>query len=557
MGHAERTCLIGLRLADAVGLESAQRSSLFYALLLKDAGCSTTAAQIADGVRHRRPAGQAREPPDRRAPPAHVARLPAAQRRPRRPAARARPPPARRRGDEPRRGRRARAHALRARRRHRARDRPRRGRRHRDRASSSSTGTATATRASTRGEEISLLARMACLAQTMEVFWQQGGAAAACDVARARRGTWFDPALVDAVGRARARRLLLGLARGARRAGRRARRPRRCAPTTRGLDRVAEAFAGIVDAKSPYTARHCAGVAEIADGIAATMGLDDATRRLLRRAALLHDIGKLGVSNRILDKPGPLTDGEWSAVRRHPRLSMVILRAVPALAPVARLSATHHERLDGSGYPYGLTASELKLPDRVLQVADVADALTAERPYREALLARRGAGHHALRRRQAPGRRRLRGRRVVAAPADRRGCPRRLMDIRLSEIVAALSHALDVTEGQPMGHAERTLRHRPAPRPTPSASSPSAARRCSTRCCSRTPAARQRRPSAELFGADDLSQARAQADRPRPCARCAHAPPRPHAPARRIAAAAPRARAQPSCAASAAPTSRA
>jgi HD-GYP domain-containing protein (c-di-GMP phosphodiesterase class II) len=64
---------------------------------------------------------------------------------------------------------------------------------------------------------------------------------------------------------------------------------------------------------------------------------------------------------------------------------MVILRAVPALAPVARLSATHHERLDGSGYPYGLTASELKLPDRILQVADVTDALTSERPYREAL----------------------------------------------------------------------------------------------------------------------------------------------------------------------------
>ena len=151
------------------------------------------------------------------------------------------------------------------------------------------------------------------------------------------------------------------------------------------LDRVAEAFAGIVDAKSPFTARHCEGVAEIADGMASTIGLDDATRRLLRRAALLHDLGKLGVSNRILDKPGALSDGEWGAVRRHPRLSMIILRAVPALAPVARLSATHHERLDGSGYPYGLTASELKLPDRILQVADVTDALTSERPYREAL----------------------------------------------------------------------------------------------------------------------------------------------------------------------------
>jgi HD-GYP domain-containing protein (c-di-GMP phosphodiesterase class II) len=234
------------------------------------------------------------------------------------------------------------------------------------------------------GEEISLLARMACLSQTMEVFWQQGGAAAACDVARARRGTWFDPALVDVVDQLeRDVCFWASLEMPDVQAVEPADRVLRADDA--GLDRVAEAFAGIVDAKSPYTARHCEGVAEIADGIAATMGLDDATRRLLRRAALLHDLGKLGVSNRILDKAGPLTDGEWSAVRRHPRLSMVILRAVPALAPVGRLSATHHERLDGSGYPYGLTASELKVPDRVLQVADVTDALTAERPYRKAL----------------------------------------------------------------------------------------------------------------------------------------------------------------------------
>ena len=268
---------------------------------------------------------------------------------------------------------------------------------------------------------------MACLSQTMEVFWQQGGAAAACDVARARRGTWFDPALVDAVDELeRDVCFWASLETPDVQAVEPADRVLRADDAR--LDRVAEAFAGIVDAKSPYTARHCAGVAEIADGIAATMGLDDATRRLLRRAALLHDVGKLGVSNRILDKPGALSDGEWSAVRRHPRLSMVILRAVPALAPVARLSATHHERLDGSGYPYGLTASELKLPDRILQVADVTDALTSERPYREALSPDEGLAHHALRRRQAPRRRRLRGRRVVAAPPALARDRRRLTD---------------------------------------------------------------------------------------------------------------------------------
>jgi len=128
-----------------------------------------------------------------------------------------------------------------------------------------------------------------------------------------------------------------------------------------------------------------ASAAEIAEGIAATLSLNAPTRRLLRRAALLHDVGKLGVSNPILDRRGSLSEAEWRAVRRHPHLSLVILRSVPALADVARLSATHYEGLDGSRYPYGLTADELDVPARILQVADVAEALSAERPYRAAL----------------------------------------------------------------------------------------------------------------------------------------------------------------------------
>ena len=383
MGHAERTCLIGQRLADAVGLESAQRSSLFYALLLKDAGCSTTAAQIAttfgsddqqvkhdsrliDANRPRTALGYLRRNVAPGAPLIERARH-------------LRAVVAMSRGgvDELERMRCERGADI-------------------ARAIGLDEDAATAITqlfehwdgnghpGERAGEEISLLARMACLSQTMEVFWQQGGAAAACDVARARRGTWFDPTLVDAVDELeRDVCFWASLETPDVQAVEPADRVLRADDAR--LDRVAEAFAGIVDAKSPFTARHCEGVAEIADGMASTMGLDDATRRLLRRAALLHDLGKLGVSNRILDKPGALSDGEWGAVRRHPRLSMVILRAVPALAPVARLSATHHERLDGSGYPYGLTASELKLPDRILQVADVTDALTSERPYREAL----------------------------------------------------------------------------------------------------------------------------------------------------------------------------
>ena len=142
-------------------------------------------------------------------------------------------------------------------------------------------------------------------------------------------------------------------------------------------------------------------------------------------------------------------------MRRHPRLSLVILRGVPALADVARLAVMHHERLDGSGYPYGMTAAELDLPARILQVADVAEALTAERPYRAALPI---DDVLAIMRAEAGTRldERLRRARGVAARSRPRPGGGRLMDIRLSEIVAALSHALDITEGQPMGHAERT-----------------------------------------------------------------------------------------------------
>ena len=383
MGHAERTCLIGQRLADAVGLESAQRSSLFYALLLKDAGCSTTAAQIAttfgsDDQQVKR---------DSRLIDLHRPRTTLGYLR---------------RNVAPGAPLLQRAHHLRA-----VVAMSRGGvdeleRMRCERGADIARGIGLdedAAAAITQlfehwdgnghpgeraGEEISLLARMACLSQTMEVFWQNGGAAAACDVARARRGTWFDPTLVDAVDELeRDVCFWASLEAPDVQAVEPADRVLRADEAR--LDRVAEAFAGIVDAKSPFTARHCEGVAEIAEGIAATMGLDDATRRLLRRAALLHDLGKLGVSNRILDKPGRLTEAEWAAVRRHPQLSLAILARVPALADVARLAVEHHERLDGSGYPYGLVAYELDVPSRVLQVADVAEALSARRPYREAM----------------------------------------------------------------------------------------------------------------------------------------------------------------------------
>ena len=234
------------------------------------------------------------------------------------------------------------------------------------------------------GEQIPLLGRILCLAQTAEVFWQLGGAAAACQVARARRGAWFDPMLANALCSFEHDELFWASLEQPR-VG--AWEPEDRAETLDHdrLDRVAEAFATVVDAKTPYTARHSEGVARIAVGLAVLLELDERTRRDLYRAGLLHDIGKLGVSNRILDKRGPLDDEEWAEVRRHPLTSLQILRGVGALRNVARLSGLHHERLDGSGYYLGFDGTQLDLPARVLAVADVAEALSAERPYREAL----------------------------------------------------------------------------------------------------------------------------------------------------------------------------
>ena len=383
MGHAERSCLIGLRLAEAAGFDAGQRASLFYALLLKDAGCSTNSAATAAAY------GADELTVKREYKLSDLGRPAQALRYLRRTVA-------------PEASLLTRARHLRAvvalgsdGLRELEQMRCERGAEI-ARCIDLDEDTAGAIRqldehwdgqgypASLAGEDISPLARVMCLAQTMEVFWQHGGPQAACAVARERRATWFDPTLVDAIAAFEHDRAFWASLTNA--------DVNALEPTDRvqradhaRLDRVAEAFAGIVDAKSPFTARHSAGVAAIAEGVAGTMGLDAATRRLLRRAGLLHDVGKLGVPNRILDKPGKLTDEEWAAVRRHPQLSEAILSPVPALADVARLAVEHHERLDGSGYPYGLVAHQLDVPSRVLQVADVAEALSARRPYREAM----------------------------------------------------------------------------------------------------------------------------------------------------------------------------
>lgn len=382
-GHAERSCMIGMRIAAALDLDGATRSSLFYALLLKDAGCSSNAAKVAAlfGADDAMVKSSRRLTDTSSTPHAllHVLRTAGAG------------------GSVLARGRHT-AAVLRA---------GHAGARslielrcERGAAVVRAIGLGEfAARAimdvdehwdgggypaGISGDQISLGGRVLCLAQTAEVFWQHGGPGAACEIAQRRRGTWFDPSLVDAfVALQHDAQFWRSLE----------------TPTVASieppervlvadgyrLDRVAHAFASIVDAKSPYTGHHSEGVAAIADGLAELLDVDSGTRATLRRGALLHDIGKLGVSNRILDKPGPLAPREWDAVRRHPQRSMEILARVHAFEDVARIAGAHHERLDGSGYFRGLTAAQLDRPSRILAVADVAEALSAERPYRPAL----------------------------------------------------------------------------------------------------------------------------------------------------------------------------
>lgn len=238
------------------------------------------------------------------------------------------------------------------------------------------------------GESIPLLGRIIGLAQTAEVFWQKGGIGAACEVALARSGTWFDPHLVDVLVSLQNDPELFCSMSGTDAAAEAAglEPAERILPADEAaLDRIAEGFGQVIDAKSPWTFCHSSGVAEVAVGIARVMGMEGRRLGTLRRAALLHDVGKLGVSNLILDKPGKLTPDELAQMRRHPEFTFEILNRVRGFREFAQMSAAHHERLDGRGYYRGIAGAELSLEVRILGVADMYEALAARRPYRQDL----------------------------------------------------------------------------------------------------------------------------------------------------------------------------
>jgi HD-GYP domain-containing protein (c-di-GMP phosphodiesterase class II) len=238
------------------------------------------------------------------------------------------------------------------------------------------------------GDAIPIYSRIALLAQVVDVFHTSGGPDAALEEIAARRGTWFEPRLVDAIVALGSGDELWAMLQ---------------APNLSELvfsaepalhkitvdedylDAVAAAFGQIVDSKSPYTAGHSGRVALYSDLIAADLRLDAERRRWLYRGALLHDVGKLGVSNAVLDKPGKLDAAEWDAVKKHAVFTEEILSRIPQFEELAVVAAAHHERLDGKGYPRGISADAITRETRIITTADIFDAITAERPYRAAI----------------------------------------------------------------------------------------------------------------------------------------------------------------------------
>lgn len=386
-GHTVRSCLIGMRVAERLGLDADTRSALFYALLLKDAGCSSNASKMsalfeADDMEVKRKVKTV-----------DWTSLPSAALY----TARTASPEgslldkAGRMYEFAVRGRKASRELIQI--------RCERGAEI-TRLMGFPEDTAQAIRSldehwdgkghpdGLEGEKIPLLARICGLAQTVEVFFKAHGPTGAEEVARVRGGRWFDPALVELLlAEAKEGGLWDDLYRDD--AGRQVARlepaERTLEATPERVDLVARAFGEIIDAKSPFTYRHSEGVARVTVAMAERAGMGPEGTRDLMRAALLHDIGKLGISNRILEKTGSLTSGEYAKIKEHPRLTYDTLSRVGPFRPIAETAANHHEKLDGSGYHRGLRAEDLDLPSRILTVADIYDALSADRPYHKAL----------------------------------------------------------------------------------------------------------------------------------------------------------------------------
>ena len=232
-------------------------------------------------------------------------------------------------------------------------------------------------------------ARVVHLADNLEAFHHTGGSEAAVEVARQRRGTQFDPSLVDCFCDHRDE-ILGGLEEISAWDEVIALDPRLGAALGEAdLDRALEAIADFSDLKSTFRLGHSRGVAELAAGAGSSLGVGAGEVVLLRRAALVHDVGTIGVPSGVWDEPKPWTVSQRERARTHPYLTGRMLARTPALAVVGHCASLHHERLDGSGYPHGLRGDAIPATARVLAAADVYHALGEPRPHREASPPRR------------------------------------------------------------------------------------------------------------------------------------------------------------------------
>lgn len=382
-GHTLRSCVLGMRLAAELGLDETTRAALYYALLLKDAGCSANAARMTQlfGADDRvvKPRMKIVDANDRTRLALETWRNVAI--------GRGLLPKVR--------------HMLGIARGGAVTQELIRTRCERGADIAARLGFPDATREAIRsldehwngngqpiglaGEAIPLLSRIANVVQVIDVVAVAHGPAVALEVVRARSGSWFDPSLADRVQAWRRDRTwwtravdegiethvtTLEPAAGSR------------LLDPLGVERVARAFADVVDAKSPFTFRHSVNVAAWVGAMARVAGASEATAGTLVVAGLLHDVGKLGVSNLILDKAGALDADERTAIEAHPAHTWAILSRISALEGIARIASLHHEKLDGSGYPWRVGGDALDRWARMLVVADIYEALTADRPYR-------------------------------------------------------------------------------------------------------------------------------------------------------------------------------
>jgi len=387
MGHSLRTCLISMELAERLDLPLQVRRDLYYAAILKDAGCSSNAAAVyemfgTDDIAAKRARMRTDWSSDLKAAMfalEHAAPGASWFERAKRVASLARLGP------------RSAARLVQVR---------------CDRGADVvlqlgfGRGAADAVRSldehwdghghpnGLKGEQIPVAARVLGLAQVLEVFATGTGPISGLTLVRRRGGRWFDPTIVSACDGLEplldrwAKRSTHEL-----RADVSAAEPGHAALLAGGttLRRLGVVFADIVDAKSPYTGAHSLRVAEVAAGVARTLGWSRELVEETHTAALLHDLGKLSVPNSILDKPGALDPAEWEIMRMHALYTERILEHVQGFEWFAFASAAHHERMDGSGYCRGIGAAQLPELSRVLAVADVYDALSTPRPYRHAL----------------------------------------------------------------------------------------------------------------------------------------------------------------------------